>query len=725
MKKCIGIDLGTTNSVVTFKDAKLKTIRNRHKKASTPSVVVLKDDAFIVGEDAKMGAPQDAERTVFSVKRLIGGAMNDEDVQQFINSEACRYQVQEMTGGTEDSLSIVIDANEYSPAELSAEILKELKSAAEDYLKGEVSHAVITVPANFTEKQKTATKRAAELAGLSVLKLLSEPTAAAISFGITEMDKDDMRSVLVYDFGGGTFDLSLLNIVDGNFIESGTGGDRWLGGADIDDKLYSLVLDKVAEEYGFTDIKSVFEKLPKMDRLRIEVELLLKVEQAKISLSANRNADIYIDSAFKDEDGDLVDIDVTVSRDELENIVRPLITESIRMVYDLIKESGTELELVDTILLAGGTTNIPLVYDMLSEEFGSDKVVMSKNPMTAIAEGAGVFAHSFDESAAEEEKAVVSSIANHDLFIKLKSGFDKVIEKQSPLPATVIKTYRTTYVNQQIIELDFYNENEQGKKIRQTLGYMTLEGDLPEGTEVVFDFQITEDDILFVSAYPKNAPQLKEPIRLSRGEKDAKAFELLGEVIRKSNSDDYSDFQRAKLTHGLRQLVDEMNLLGSESPTSDKWVETGRKIFELPAGIEDDAIDDEQLTQRKAEILVGHFSEFINDHDLNKMNTGLSTVRTSNDLLEKMEAFRSLEILVDQYSFFTSIFLIKIAGEKAASRNPSDSQRLGSYYGQIIDCLRRHDADGANSNLNSAWPLAEKYLGHQKGPSGPPQIDVE
>jgi hypothetical protein len=171
--------------------------------------------------------------------------------------------------------------------------------------------------------------------------------------------------------------------------------------------------------------------------------------------------------------------------------------------------------------------------------------------------------------------------------------------------------------------------------------------------------------------------------------------------------------------------VDEMNLLGSESPTSDKWVEIGRKIFELPAGIEDDAIDDEQLTQRKAEILVGHFSEFINDHDLNKMNTGLSTVRTSNDLLEKMEAFRSLEILVDQYSFFTSIFLIKIAGEKAASRNPSDSQRLGSYYGQIIDCLRRHDADGANSNLNSAWPLAEKYLGHQKGPIGPPQIDVE
>ena len=327
--------------------------------------------------------------------------------------------------------------------------------------------------------------------------------------------------------------------------------------------------------------------------------------------------------------------------------------------------------------------------------------------------------------AAEEEKAVVSSIANHDLFIKLKSGFDKVIEKQSPLPATVIKTYRTTYVNQQIIELDFYNENEQGKKIRQTLGYMTLEGDLPEGIEVVFDFQITEDDILFVSAYPKNAPQLKEPIRLSRGEKDAKAFELLGEVIRKSNSDDYSDFQRAKLTHGLRQLVDEMNLLGSESPTSDKWVEIGRKIFELPAGIEDDAIDDEQLTQRKAEILVEHFSEFINDHDLNKMNTGLSTVRTSNDLLEKMEAFRSLEILVDQYSFFTSIFLIKIAGEKAASRNPSDSQRLGSYYGQIIDCLRRHDADGANSNLNSAWPLAEKYLGHQKGPIGPPQIDVE
>jgi len=345
--------------------------------------------------------------------------------------------------------------------------------------------------------------------------------------------------------------------------------------------------------------------------------------------------------------------------------------------------------------------------------------------MTAIAEGAGVFAHSFDDSAVDEDKAVVSSIANHDLYIKLKSGFDRVIEKHSPLPASVIKTYRTTYVNQQIIELDFYNENEQGKKVRQTLGYMTLEGDLVEGTEIVFDFQITEDDILFVSAYPKNSPDQKDPIRLSRGDKDAKAFELLGEVIRKSNSDEYSDFQRAKFTNGLRQLVDQMNLLGSESPASDKWVEVGRKIFELPAGIEDDTIDDEQLTQRKAEILVGHFSEFINDEDLNKMNNGLSTVRTSSDLLEKIEAFRSLEILVDQYSFFTSIFLIKIAGEKAASRNASDSERLGSYYGQIIDSLRSHNPDAANSNLNAAWPLAEKYLGDQQGPSGPPQIDVE
>ena len=724
MRKCIGIDLGTTNSVVTFKDAKLKIMRNGRQK-STPSCLGRREGEFIVGTKAKENANSDPENTIFSVKRLMGGAISDSDVQRFINSEACRYQVKELSGGTEDSLSVVVDNEEYTPEELSAEILKELKIAAEAELKDEVSHAVITVPANFTEKQKSATKIAAELAGLSVMKLLSEPTAAAIAYGMSEMDKDDMRSVLVYDFGGGTFDLSLLNIVDGNFIESGTGGDRWLGGADIDDKLHSLVLAKVSEEYGFADIRTVFNKQPKEKRLRIEMELLLEVEKAKIFLSANRNADIYIDSAFEDEDGDLVDIDVTISRDELEDIVRPQIEASIRMVHKLIKESGTEIDLVDSILLVGGTTNIPLVYTMLAAEFGTDKVVMSKNPMTAIAEGAGVFAHSFDDSAVDEDKAVVSSIANHDLYIKLKSGFDRVIEKHSPLPASVIKTYRTTYVNQQIIELDFYNENEQGKKVRQTLGYMTLEGDLVEGTEIVFDFQITEDDILFVSAYPKNSPDQKDPIRLSRGDKDAKAFELLGEVIRKSNSDEYSDFQRAKFTNGLRQLVDQMNLLGSESPASDKWVEVGRKIFELPAGIEDDTIDDEQLTQRKAEILVGHFSEFINDEDLNKMNNGLSTVRTSSDLLEKIEAFRSLEILVDQYSFFTSIFLIKIAGEKAASRNASDSERLGSYYGQIIDSLRSHNPDAANSNLNAAWPLAEKYLGDQQGPSGPPQIDVE
>ncbi len=722
MKKCIGIDLGTTNSVVTFKDAKLKIIRNKKEK-STPSCIGKREDKFVVGNEAKDNAQNDPKDTIFSVKRLMGGAINDSDVRRFINSESCRYQVRELSGGTEDSLAVIINNKEYTPEQLSAEILKELKLAAEAELKDEVSHAVITVPANFTEKQKSATKRAAELAGLSVLKLLSEPTAAAISYGMAEMDKDDMRSILVYDFGGGTFDLSLLNIVDGNFIESGTGGDRWLGGTDIDDKLYNLVEAKVSEEYGFADIKSVLNKLPSKDKLRIEIKLLQRVEEAKIFLSANRNADIYIDSAFEDEDGDLVDIDVTISRDELEDIVRPQIEESIKMVHSLIKESGTEIDLVDNILLVGGTTNIPLVYDMLAAEFGSDKVIMSKNPMTAIAEGAGVFAHSFDESAVEEEKAVVSSIANHDLFIKLKSGFDKVIEKQSPLPATVIKTYRTTYVNQQIIELDFYNENEQGKKIRQTLGYMTLEGDLPEGTEVVFDFQITEDDILFVSAYPKNSPQLKEPIRLSRGEKDAKAFELLGEVIRKSNSDEYSDFQRAKFTSGLRQLVDEMNLLGSESPTSDKWVELGRKIFELPMGIEDDTIEEDELTKRKAEILVGNYSEFIGDSDLNTMNRCLNTVSTSTDLLEKMEAYRSLEVVVDSYSFFLSIYLINRASEKAASINHDDSQRLSNAHGQIIDFLRNNNYESANSSLNSAWPIAEKYLGSISGPSGPPEID--
>lgn len=724
MKKCIGIDLGTTNSVVTFKDAKLKIIRNREKQKSTPSCLGRRENKFIVGTKAKENANSDPENTIFSVKRLMGGAISDSDVQRFINSEACRYQVKELSGGTEDSLSVIVDDKEYTPEELSAEILKELKIAAEAELKDEVSHAVITVPANFTEKQKSATKRAAELAGLNVLKLLSEPTAAAIAYGMYEMDKDDMRSVLVYDFGGGTFDLSLLNIVDGNFIESGTGGDRWLGGTDIDDKLHSLVLAKVSEEYGFEDIRSVFNNQSKEKKLRIEMELLLAVEKAKILLSANRNADIYIDSAFEDEDGDLVDIDVTISRGELEDIVRPQIASSIRMVHELIKESGTEIDLVDSILLVGGTTNIPLVYDMLAAEFGKDKVIMSKNPMTAIAEGAGLFAHSFDDSAVEEDKAIVSSIANHDLYIKLKSGFDKVIEKQSPLPASVIKTYRTTYVNQQIIELDFYNENEQGNKVRQTLGYMTLEGDLAEGTEIVFDFQITEDDVLFVSAYPKNSPEHKEPIRLSRGEKDAKAFELLGEVIRKSNSDEYSDYQRAKFTTGLRQLVDEMNLLGSESPTSDKWVDIGRQIFELPAGIEDDTIDDEQLIQRKAEILVGNYSEFMSDQDHRNMNNYLSIVRTSTDILAKMEAFRSLEALVDQYSFLTSIFLIKIAGEKAASRNTNDSELLGNHYGQIIESIRKRDYDSANSSLNAAWPLAEKYLGAiSDGPAGPPQID--
>lgn len=342
MKKAIGIDLGTTNSVVAFKTKNVEIIRNNEQEELTRSCVGYMNEQLVVGKhpfNILLATPN----LVLSAKRLMGGTIKDEMVKQMITESKklngyYKFGITELKGGTDGAVAVILGGKQFTPEQISAEVLKKLKSDFEAK-EGEVSHAVITVPAYFTEKQKNATRIAANLAGLKVSRLLAEPTAAAIAYGVDNLKIGEAKTILIYDFGGGTFDLSILNIVDGQYLEMGTGGDRWLGGDDIDKILMEYILNRVESEYNLNDIHRLIENLnPEKKKIKFFQVIREQVEQAKIQLSSTNSANINVISILEDENGDDVDIDITITRKEFEEIVRPFIERSIELIDALLKK---------------------------------------------------------------------------------------------------------------------------------------------------------------------------------------------------------------------------------------------------------------------------------------------------------------------------------------------------------------------------------------------------
>ena len=287
MAKSIGIDLGTTNSVVAFKDATVRVISTgpNNEELCRSCVAVDRSGSMVVGNMAYNNWKRYAPNIVISAKRMMGTAISDSQVQKMkADKEMYPYGISKYSGGTNDSVAIILNGKEYTPEQISAEILRQLKDDASVKLGDEVTHAVITVPAYFNEKQKSATRKAAELAGLKVQRLLAEPTAAAISYGADKMSADEDKIFLVYDFGGGTFDLSILVASGGNFIESGTGGDRWLGGDDIDRLLSEYVLEEAGKANN-VDIHDLINQLSDRKKFNFQGEFKAQVESAKKVLS--------------------------------------------------------------------------------------------------------------------------------------------------------------------------------------------------------------------------------------------------------------------------------------------------------------------------------------------------------------------------------------------------------------------------------------------------------
>lgn len=724
MAKAIGIDLGTTNSVVAFKDTSVRTITtgpDNEELCRSCVAIDKKTGEFVVGNSPYNSWKKYAPNIVVSVKRLMGAGISDEQVQKMKAQKSLYpYGIDKLAGGTDESVAVILNGKQYTPEQISAQILRQLKEDASVKL-GEITHAVITVPAYFNEKQKTATRKAAELAGLKVQRLLAEPTAAAISYGVDKMGKDEEKVFLVYDFGGGTFDLSILVASGGNFIESGTGGDRWLGGDDIDKALMNYVFEQTNKEQN-VDVQALIDALDDRKRFAFQGELKKQIESAKKQLSNSKAASIEIFGELETEDGDIVDIEVGITRDEFENLIRPLIQRTINLVDELLDKTGYPIETIDNILLVGGSSCIPLVKNMLVAKYGEDKILSSEKPMLAIAEGAAILAHSLsdefecpecgemvpkecticphcgakldkmsDDAGAEEPPIMVTYTTKHNYYIKLESGNQKIIDANELLPFEVNKKFKTSVDKQKIVELVILSDAEGGTFEKIASGFFTISDNLPIDSSLTFTFSLTENEELSAKVKIDKSGKTTN-IVLGRGNKDSKCFGAISDSIQGILSDSsISDNKKVEYMSKVQESIEEISK-NNFKEDANEWQDIENKINLAQNNAHAPEEADNSVSLVIAKILLGTFDRFIATDDESEIKSLISKAESSSNPMEKVVSLKKLENLTEKYSLFTTIFMFKLVA-MSDSAVPAIAAQADKAYNDMMNALNRHDVD--------------------------------
>src|SRR5476649_506447 len=353
MSKVIGIDLGTTNSCVAVMEGKApKVIENAEGMRTTPSIVAFTDDGErLVGQPAKRQAVTNPEKTIFAVKRLVGRRYDDPIIEK--DKKLVPYKIMKASNG---DAWVEADGKSYSPSQISAFTLQKMKETAEAHLGEKVEKAVITVPAYFNDAQRQATKDAGKIAGLEVLRIINEPTAAALAYGL---DKNDGKKIAVYDLGGGTFDVSILEIGDGVFEVKATNGDTFLGGEDFDARIMDYVADEFKKEQGI-DLRQ--------DKLALQ-RLKEAAEKAKIELSSVMQTDVNLPFITADASGPK-HLNIKLTRAKLESLVDDLISKTIEPCKNALKDAGIKASDIDEVILVGGMTRMPKVQEVVKQLFG-------------------------------------------------------------------------------------------------------------------------------------------------------------------------------------------------------------------------------------------------------------------------------------------------------------------------------------------------------------------
>jgi len=486
MGRVIGIDLGTTNSAMAYYDGKdAKIIPNKEGKNTTPSVVAFTDKGVLVGEPAKRQAITNPERTIYSVKRIMGMMCNEPKAQEA--KKHVQYKIVDRNG----ACAVEVDGKVYTPQEISAKILQKLKQDAEEFFGEEVTEAVITVPAYFNDAQRKATQEAGKIAGLNVLRIINEPTAAALAYGL---DKKGEEKVLVYDLGGGTFDVTVLEIGDGTFQVLATDGNAFLGGDDFDNRIVQWLIDEFKAETGI-DLSQ--------DKMALQ-RLKDAAETAKKELSTKEETEINLPFITADASGPK-HLVKKLTRAKFEAMIDDLLQETLSHIDTALKDAGLTKDEIDEIVMVGGSTRIPKVQQLVSDYFNGKKLNKSVNPDEVVALGAAIQAGVLK---GDVKDVLLLDVTPLSLGIETLGGvMTKIIEKGTTIPVKKSQIFSTAEDNQTAVTIHVLQGEAELAKDNKSLGQFNLEGirPAPRGVpQIEVTFDIDANGILHVSAKDKD-----------------------------------------------------------------------------------------------------------------------------------------------------------------------------------------------------------------------------